>query len=36
MKTLAQVRFTAMWALVCLPLGWGLYHTVLKALALFN
>lgn len=36
MKQLAQIRFTATWACVCLPLAWGIYHTVLKALALFN
>ena len=36
MKQLAQIRFTAMWAGVCLPLAWGIYHTVLRALALFN
>ena len=35
MKQLAQLRFTATWGLVCLPLAWGIYQTVLKAMALF-
>ncbi len=36
MKRLAQTRFTAMWAGVCLPLAWGIYQTVHKAMALFH
>jgi hypothetical protein len=36
MKQLTQIRFTATWAGVCLPLAWGIYQTVLKALALFH
>jgi hypothetical protein len=36
MKQRAQIRFTATWAGVCLPLAWGIYQTVLKAMALFH
>ena len=36
MKKLTQIRFTAMWAGVGLPLAWGIYQTVLKAMALFH
>ena len=36
MKKLTQVRFTAIWTGACLPLAWGIYQTVLKALALFH
>jgi hypothetical protein len=35
MNPLVQVRFAAMWTGVCLPLAWGIYQTVLKAMALF-
>jgi hypothetical protein len=35
MKQRPQIRFTAMWAGVCLPLAWGIYQTVLKAMPLF-
>jgi hypothetical protein len=35
MRPLEQLRFAALWAGVCLPLAWGVYQTVLKALALF-
>jgi hypothetical protein len=35
MRQFAQLRFAAMWAGVCLPLAWGIYQTVLKAMALF-
>ena len=36
MKQLTHVRFTVMWAGVCLPLAWGIYQTVLKAMPLFH
>lgn len=36
MKQRPQIRFTAMWAGVCLPLAWGIYQTVLKAMVLFH
>jgi hypothetical protein len=36
MRPLTQIRFTALWAGVCLPLAWGIYQTVLKAMALFH
>ena len=36
MKQLTQIRFAAMWAGVCLPLAWGIYQTVLTAMALLH
>ena len=36
MKQLTRIRFAAIWAGVCLPLAWGIYQTVLKAMALFH
>ena len=39
MRQLADLRFKAVWIGwmgVCLPLAWGVYQTVLKAMALFG
>jgi hypothetical protein len=36
MKQLTQPRVIASWATVCLPLAWGAYATLQRALALFT
>jgi hypothetical protein len=35
MKLLTHSRVIASWATVCLPLAWGAYATLQRALALF-
>jgi hypothetical protein len=34
-KLVTHSRVIAAWAIVCLPLAWGAYATVQRALALF-
>ncbi len=31
-----SVRLVIFWALVLAPLGWGVYHTMMSAMSLFN